>query len=90
MNLDRRTFQIPEDHQHQFRVFLVHLKSLSAVLWMTFLSGANPPIRQQIPLDVSLCHFQRPTEPLAFQLLEGYQSHFPSPRYRIKPQVQGE
>ena len=45
-----------------------------------FLSGTNPPIRQKIPRVVSLCHFQRAPEPLAFQL----------PHYRIKPKVQGE
>ena len=29
------------------------------MLWMTFLSGTNPLIRQKIPLDVSSCHLQR-------------------------------
>ena len=52
MNLDKGTFQIPEDHQRQFQIFLVHLKSLSAMLWMTFLSGTNPPIVKKIPRDV--------------------------------------
>ena len=47
-----------------FQLFLVHLKSLSAMLWMIFLSGTNPPIRQKIPLDVSSCHFQRAPETL--------------------------
>ena len=28
MHLDRRTYQIAEDHQRQFEIFLVHLKSL--------------------------------------------------------------
>ena len=59
MNLERRTFQIPDDHQRRFQIFFVHLKSSSAMLWMTFLSGTSPPIRQKIPLDVSSCHLQR-------------------------------
>ena len=41
MNLGRRTFQIPEDQQRQFQIFLVPLKSLSAMPWMTFLSGTT-------------------------------------------------
>ena len=90
MNLDRRTFQIPEDHQREFQIFLVHLESLSAMLRMTFLSGTNPPIRQKIPRDVSLCHLQRAPEPLAFQPLGDYQAHFPNPRYWIKPKEQEE
>ena len=67
MNLDRRTFQIPEDHQRSSQIFLVHMKSLSSMLWVTFISGTNPPINQKIPLVVSSCHIQRAPEAPAFQ-----------------------
>ena len=55
MNLDRKTFQIPRDHQHQFQIFLVHPKHSSSTLLVTFLSETNPPIHQKIPPDVSSC-----------------------------------
>ena len=60
------------------------------MLWMTFLSGTNPHIRQKIPLDVSSCHPQRAPEPLAFQPLGDCQAYLPNPRYRIKLKFQEE
>ena len=65
----RKPREISQENQRQFQVFIVHLKSSSAMLWMTFLSETNPPIHQKIPLDVSSCHLRRAPEPLAFQPL---------------------
>ena len=88
MNLDRRTFQIPEDQQRQFQIFLVHLKSFVSHAMDNLSLWNQSTDSSKTPLDVSSCHLQRAPEPLAFQPLGDYQAHLPNPHYRIKLNVQ--
>ena len=85
----QRTASAAKTYDNSFCHSFIDLQLLTrqetAMLWMTFLSGTNPPIRQKIPHDVSSCNLQRAPEPLAFQPLRDCQvpcnTFFSSARY---------